>query len=53
MRKLISKLRYFMALLLVVTTVSHVSISPTATGIADNAGTPGISIQSIWLIEFI
>lgn len=52
MRKLISKFRYFLALLLVVTTVSHVTISPAATDIADNAGTPGISIQSAWLIEF-
>lgn len=53
MRKLFTKLRYFLALLLVITTVSHVAITPNTTEVADNAGTPGISIQSIWLIEFI
>lgn len=53
MRKLISKLRYFLALLLVVTTVSHAAIASGSTEVAGNSSTPGISIQSIWLIEFI
>lgn len=52
MRKFISKFRYFLALLLVVTTVIQVPIASASSRVVDKPGTPGTIVPYIWLIEF-
>ncbi|MDF2801821.1 MAG: hypothetical protein K0S61_1724 [Anaerocolumna sp.] len=51
MRKFISKLRYLLVLLLVVTTVSQVPIASAASKVIDKPGS-GTVVPNIWLIEF-